>query len=179
MMRRMSRPRAAYHEAGHVVIAYERMMTFASVSIQPDEDCGGRVVGLALCGGNPSTVDHDLALVYAAGMAADAIRQGRKSVGVVDMLNQHQDGGDMRVLREVTEGMGDLPAYDTRRRKLVPMSAEEAFCAYAIDSITRHWQAVEDVAAALLDRETLTWGQVVPILAPHMGNPDWATEDPA
>ncbi len=157
-MTKRSLAATAYHEAGHAVAARWQNVKFKEVSILPRNDTSGHVTPTS----PPRWFEPDVrsdershrrveaqARVMLAGVAAEARFKGRH-----DWRGASSDLGQaVFLLHYICGSNGELEAYV----KLIRIQARGL--------VEAHWNEVQAVAQALLDRERLTAAEVVEIIA--------------
>jgi len=146
----------AYHEAGHAVAAHHEHMRFRSVTIRPGAGNLGHLA-YRMPGWFQPDVEADArhrrlverdARVSFAGPAAEARFKGRHNWrGASDDLDQA-----VSLLGYVCGSNGELEAYV----RLIRMQAQGL--------MERHWDEVQAVAEALLERECLTAAEVAAVI---------------
>lgn len=142
----------AYHEAGHAVAAIARQRRFSYMTIEPDHGRGsaGHVRFSARQGGSIISL-HTGAVIALAGEAAQRQFSPRS-------IRLHQSDGDRAIVADAA--------------LLATGSAEQAgllvkfWTVCARDLIASRWTAVNQVAAALLDRRRLTYAEVLAVAKP-------------
>lgn len=150
----------AYHEAGHVVVANVKRIKIKKVTITPDEDYLGVVIrqmiekrvrdGFEFAGVTPAMqvrVESFIMMSLAGGIAERKYR-GR--------ANHRGSGADYdtasRLALDATSSGEEATAY----LKWLHIRTEQL--------VSNHWDRIEAVALALLERQTLTAADVDQIM---------------
>ncbi len=129
----------AYHEAGHAVAAIVRGVRVKHATIAPSGNSAGHV---HLPGHMPKQIGamHDRGMIALAGEAAQR-RFSPRSV------RQHHGGSDREMVREFA-----LRASGSAK---VAQCLVDLWQAQADDLMQARWAAVQRIAAALLERQTV------------------------
>jgi ATP-dependent Zn protease len=159
----------AHHEAGHAVAAWRKDFRFRSVTIKPDLSKG--TLGYLLHRKHPKWFQPDIdhtdrivmriqrhILISFAGQIAEAEFLGRKPR--YGMEHDNQSAVDMASF--VTGSVETTEAY-------------LKYCFAASNELIKvNWQNVTAVASALLERETLTYEDVLEAMMP--GTKQWVPD---
>jgi len=148
----------AFHEAGHAVMAQLCGRQVTEVEIVGDREHTGMVHSLAFPpdpedGATPDTESDDIERhlkIILAGTVAEATVSGRQGW---DETSEDLDAAVRLGMRLVDDCEDVLPLL-------------EKLGADVKRDLLRHWQAVETLAAELLDRKTLTGSEVRKLLTP-------------
>ena len=150
----------AYHEAGHAVAAWCKELKFRYVTVKPDAGAGS--LGHVLCG-FPKWFQPDVE-------SSDRIRLHAERHIIVNFAGQHAE----------TRFRGKRPRYGMYRdnKQTVELASylfdlEETMEAYlhycflaSRDLVATNWAAIKAVAAALLERQTLSRRDVIEAIYP-------------
>ena len=159
--KKINRTLLAYHEAGHAVTAVALGIALEGVSIISDEESEGRASSSAAYADWLANLEFDDSLepeertatyraaavsIYAGALSEELLTG--KSVAFGDAKYE----GDTNSLSDILLRLCDDPTCLERLDSEL-MTETRAL-------LTRHWSAVEGVAAALLEREELTGEEV-------------------
>ena len=157
-MARHTRPHVAYHEAGHALIAYLLGRTCGPVTILPEGDSAGHAHGCTVatdenpewCTGHKAErAAHDRTLFSLGGNAAIKVVYGRN-----DHIGASEDYGHAVDVALTICGGDPQEAYFYQRRLSLKARRMLAWKRPLLDAL----------AAALMERETLTHRQVRELL---------------
>jgi hypothetical protein len=154
------RRHTAYHEAGHVIADLVSGFRFKFVSIKPDEYEGGdgRVCG------NTRGRASDLAVVQLAGIVASA-----KMIGCDPWENPSRfadNRSDIATAHNFidnwVEFLSKIYGESSYRKKICDDIKKKTELL-----VNQNWKAIDVIAGALLNQETLTYDDVIRILKEH------------
>lgn len=153
----LSRKHTAYHEAGHVIADLVSGYRFTSVTIRPDES--GEYEGGVY--GSTRGRARDLAVVQLAGIVASA-----KMSGSDPWENPRRFDDDSADIATASNFIDNWAAF---LKKTYGESAVREPLWDEIEQKTRllveaNWKHIEVIAGALLEKETLSYDDVVGIL---------------
>jgi hypothetical protein len=154
----------AYHEAGHAVVSWRLHRKFISVTIEPDNDSLGKVrfYHSKMTEGSSDDALRLHAERVAIGSYAAQIAQqkclGKKATFDCRMSNASWDPDN----RQADDAAIDLLQYTS--------DVLDAFLGYcfvrAVAIVDREWPRIEALAAALLERKTMNYADVLEIMNP-------------
>jgi hypothetical protein len=141
----MNRQHIAYHEAGHAVVTLRLGYKVTEVTIKRDKRAEGRANIIKLGGPTSDGIKIDL-----AGMIAESLINPTTS-----FRDQCKNGGrsDWRSALKLAR---ELAFFNETKPGIII----EEFVKRTTALVRQHEQAIANVAAALLERETLTGGEV-------------------
>jgi hypothetical protein len=153
----LSRRHAAYHEAGHVIADLAAGYRFTSVTIRPD--ASGEYEGVVT--GSSRGRARDLAVVQLAGIVASA-----RMAGYDPWENPPRFDDDSADIATADRFIENWAAFVSRTYG-EPSVREQLW--HEIEDRTRllvdaNWEPVGVIAGALLDRETLSYDEVIRLL---------------
>lgn len=148
---------AAYHESGHVIADLVYGCRFTYVTIRPDES--GEYEGVV--SGSSRGRARDLAVVQLAGIVASA-----RMAGYDPWENPPRFDDDSADIASAGSFVDNWAAFVSRTYG-EPSVREQLWGEIEQMSrqlVDRNWNAIEVIAGALLERETLSYDEVVRIL---------------
>ena len=144
----------AHHEAGHAVAAFFLRDKFKHVTIVPKDESAGHLLPLRPVRSMEKT--HARAIVGLAGIIAQRRYNGR-------CVREYHSAPDRKMVSSY--------AFDLAGSQAVAQALLNLWYAQANELIKNRWNAVEDVASALLRDKTLSSDDVRDIiLAPAFGS---------
>jgi ATP-dependent Zn protease len=158
---------AAYHEAGHAIVALSQSLPIDYVTIVPEEDDFGHVM---LDG--PVEENTTYTVMIMAGPLAAAFAEQIPESGDDEMDFWSPDiNADCSDGRKIDEGIEALLRKDGK--ELGGRDEEilrEVFEKIALERLCRHWGKVRRMAEALLERKRLTGAEAKAIFEETDGN---------
>jgi hypothetical protein len=153
----LRRQHAAYHEAGHVIADLILGYRFTAVTIRPEDS--GEYEGAV--SGSARGRARDLAVVQLAGIVASA-----KMAGADPWENPPRFDDDSADIATAGDFIDDWAAFVTKtwgepvfRQQLWDETGKRTR-----ELVDGNWNPIEVMAAALLERETLSYAEVIGIL---------------
>lgn len=153
----MFRKHTAYHESGHITAALISGYRFRFVTLKPDES-GGDEGGVC---GNTRGRARDLAVIQLAGIAASA-----KMMGYDAWENPDQFDDNRNDIITATNFIENWVAFlaktygDSSYKEQIWHEIKMK----TVLLVDQNWKAIEIIAEALLEREYLTFEDVIRIL---------------
>jgi len=151
------RKHTAYHQAGHVIADLVSGYRFTVVTIRPDtsgEDGG------AVCG-NARGRARDLAVVQLAGIVASAKMSGRDPWDNPDQFDD--DSADIAAARIFIDDWAGFLSRTYGESSLKQQLWDEIGNRTRL-LVDQNWEAIDCIAGALLQKETLSYDDVLRIL---------------
>ena len=157
---------AAYHQAGHAVMAYLRTVNFESVTLLQDERHGGDLVG----GPDPQSygdtgrIEIGLAGPFARALHFGGFAPGREAaetyIGAMNacLKGAEHDAVQYALMREVRHGNSSVG------QNLMDEALSSPYARDILFDVSDHWHLVEAVASALVERGSLTQAEVQKIV---------------
>lgn len=145
--------RIAHHEAAHAVVAYWQNVKLDSVSIVPDSEKDAYI----LISEDSNLNAKKNAIIAWAGPAADEIYMGAKIKDEKNELDRHIFKGKTH----------EYYVYRFKYKLLFSerMARREKLMLRVSKVLSKHWDAVEVLARALLERKELTGEEAFAIIA--------------
>ena len=172
------REAAAYHEAGHAVMAYLRNVDFESVTILQD---GRYVCGIVGCNyesslpddldranaqsyADASRIEIGLAGPFAQGLYVGGFTPGKEATETYKRaIDAHLKGSEDRAVQYALAG--EVMHLNTSvGGKIMDNVIWSPSSQTILFDVSDHWHLVEGVAAALTERDSLSQGQVHQII---------------
>ena len=146
----------AHHEAGHAVASCHLRLRFERVTIKPQDDSLGRVSYESpswLAEDYPDVTrrraKRDIIVSYAGQIAEEKFRGCKPRYGA--------DGDNQNIAELAFRSCGSAEMADAFLR--------ECFAA-STDVVNNRWKEIQAVAAALLERSTLTYKETIEVITP-------------
>jgi TonB family protein len=172
------REAAAYHEAGHAVMAYLRNVDFESVTILQD---GRYVCGIVGCNyesslpddldradaqsyADASRIEIGLAGPFAQGLYIGGFTPGKEATETYKRaIDAHLKGSEDRAVQYALAG--EVMHLNTSvGGKIIDNVIWSPSSQTILFDVSDHWHLVEGVATALIERDSLSQGQVHQII---------------